>query len=60
MTTGRKPDYKVSVALDGKYYDIGGAWVNESGTVSITLDPFVSIPPQPQTKLMMIPKDFQR
>lgn len=55
---GRKPDYKLSIVIDGKYYKVGAAWVNEKGTVSIQLDSFVVLPHGPQVKLMMIPYDY--
>lgn len=56
---GRKPDYKLSVHIESDYYKVGAAWVNESGTVSIELDPFVVLPHGAKVKLMLIPSDYE-
>lgn len=56
---GRKPDYKLSVHIEGDYYRVGAAWVNESGTVSIELDPFVTLPHGPKIKLMLIAANYE-
>lgn len=58
-TNNRKPDFKVSVVSETNYHEVGAAWVNESGTISITLNPFVAIPITEKTKLMLIRKDYK-
>jgi hypothetical protein len=43
--TKRKPDYKIS-ALNKRTDEkgtVGAAWLNENGTISIVLDPFVTL-----------------
>jgi hypothetical protein len=59
MEAGRKPDYKLSVDINGKYYKVGAAWVNDSGTVYLRLDPFVVLPHGENIKLMLIPSDYK-
>lgn len=56
---GRKPDYKLSVHDGPDYHKVGAAWVNESGTVSIELDPYVTLPHGPKVKLMLIKWDYE-
>lgn len=42
----RTPDYRVGIlnkATDNKNNRAGGAWINKDGSISIVLDPFISI-----------------
>lgn len=57
--SGRKPDYRLSVVEgENNYTRVGAAWINESGTISIILDPYVVLPNRPELKLMLVPRDF--
>jgi hypothetical protein len=56
---GRKPDYKLSFNDGVNFHRVGVAWVNESKTISIELDPFVQIPAGAKTKLVLIPSDYK-
>lgn len=42
---GRKPDYEVSALhkVTEERGNIGGAWINEDDTISIKLNPFLTI-----------------
>jgi len=43
---GRTPDFNVSVVLQNegsRWSKIGAAWHNEDGSISIVLDPFISL-----------------
>lgn len=42
---GRKPDYRLKVMHKGTSLkgDVGCAWRNEDGSLSISLDPFVQL-----------------
>lgn len=54
---GRKPDYIIKAATpDSKIWTrVGAAWVNDSGTVSIDLDPFVVLSGRDSPSLVMHP-----
>jgi hypothetical protein len=41
--TGKRPDYRVVVPIDGKddktrWREVGAAWVNDGGSISVFLD----------------------
>jgi hypothetical protein len=62
----RKPDYILRAAerLDGEkkghWRRVGAAWVNESGTVSITLDPFVILDSRDHPSLILAVNDGEK
>lgn len=60
--SARKPDYKLSVVVGANnYIRVGAAWVNETGTISIQLDPYIQLPVQSENlKLMLIPTDYKK
>lgn len=42
----RKPDYRLAAmnkATDEKNHDVGAAWANPDGSISVTLRPFVTL-----------------
>jgi hypothetical protein len=45
MSSGKKPTHQVSIlhAQNGFWYNVGVGWINEKGTISIRLNPFVSL-----------------
>jgi len=43
-TVGRKPEYRLKAlnkATDEKNRNVGAAWVNDDGSISIDVEPFV-------------------
>lgn len=59
---GRKPDYKLMAkdATIDKWIKVGAAWVNENGSVSIDLDPFVVLRGQDHLSLALYPNDDKK
>ncbi len=52
-----KPDFDVSIKLDGKWHRIGAAWNNSSGSINITTNACVVLPSGP-TKLSLFPANY--
>ena len=58
--TGRKPSHYLKAldkATDEKSGRIGAAWVNRDGTISIKLDPFVTLNGGNDLVLTLFPND---
>lgn len=56
----RKPDYTLGAmnkTTDEKNHSAGGAWLNENGTISITLDPFITLTASKSLVLTLFPRD---
>ncbi len=55
----RKPDYKLKAInkSNEKKGEIGAAWINENGIISIVLDPFVAIRGQDDLVITLFPQD---
>lgn len=57
--SGRKPDYDLGILdkeNDIKQSRAGAAWLNEDGSISINIDPFVVIPPGRHILLTLFPR----
>lgn len=55
----RTPDYIVGAInkrTDDRQPKIGAAWVNEDGTITVALDPFVVLPGGKDTLITLFPK----
>jgi len=61
-TTPRQPDYRVCIKGEGTdWHRVGAAWIGEqSKAITITLDPYVSLPVGPGTKLTLYPADYTK
>lgn len=54
----RKPEYRLAAmdkATDEKNGDIGAAWVNPDGSISVTLRPFVTLVSSKNLVLTLFP-----
>ncbi len=63
MSSARKPDYVVGALLKDTMLkkadckgDIGAAWVNSDGTISVVLNPFVSLQQDGDLLITLFPK----
>lgn len=59
---GRTPDYKLKMMdkrTGVKSRKMGAAWINESGSITINLDPFVSIPASADIVLTLFPWNWK-
>ena len=57
MSKARPPDYRVK-ALDkttDEGHSVGGAWVNENGSITIVLDRYVVLPGGSNTLITLFP-----
>lgn len=62
MTKGRKPDYRLKAmnkATGVKNRNVGAAWVNEDGSISIDIDAFVVLPGGPELVLTLYPVEHR-
>ena len=58
-TWARKPDYRIKARTKDGRIDgvVGSAWVNESGNISIVLNPFVVLNSDTELQITMFPRD---
>lgn len=56
---GRQPDYNVWAVNKAteKSADIGAAWIDEDRSISVKINPFVSIPAGGELTIKMYPTD---
>lgn len=56
---GRTPDYNVKAMMKdtGTKTRIGAAWINPNGTISMVLDPFISLQSSPALLITLFPWD---
>lgn len=55
--SARKPDYRVSALNKATSVkgSVGAAWLNEDGTISIVLDPFIVLNDSPNLLITLFP-----
>ena len=58
---GNRPDYRIAVLNkeDDRYKgQIGAAWINPDGRISLVFNPFVVVPVGPQYLISLFPEDY--
>lgn len=57
--SARRPDYRVFVIEEEGFSEVGKAWLNSTGTITVTINPYVALPARAKLKLSLMLLDYK-